>query len=90
MNKYTPTLAQVRDFWASDGNLQPAAKSYEYGKGCTEFDRFIAKVKADAVEQVLELHGPVAPDVEGDRPHCHLCGYWPCDTYRAIEGAIND
>lgn len=43
-----------------------------------------------AVEKVLELHGPVASDVEGDRPHCHLCGYWPCDTYRAIEGAINE
>lgn len=48
---YTPTLAQVRDFWASDGNLQPAAKSYEYGEGCTEFDRFIRKVEAGALRE---------------------------------------
>lgn len=69
MNKYTPTLAQVRDFWASDGNLQPAVKSYEYGEGCTEFDRFIAKVKADALREAANaLPKPVGL---GCNPECH-------------------
>lgn len=54
MSDYTPTLAQVRDFWASDGNLQPAAKSYEYGEGCAEFYRFIADVRADAWDEGLQ------------------------------------
>lgn len=51
MSEYTPTIAQVRQFWASDGALQPAAKSYDFEESAAEFDRFIEKVKAEAVRE---------------------------------------
>lgn len=55
MREYTPTMAQVRQFWASDGALQPAAKSYDFEESAAEFDRFIADVKADAWDEGLQV-----------------------------------
>lgn len=47
-----------------------------------------------ALRNVLELHGPAETGVEyygqTEPPSCHYCGYWPCDTYKAIQEAIND
>jgi len=39
---FTPTTAQVEDFWASDGKYQPAAKSYELEESRAEFRRWFA------------------------------------------------
>lgn len=55
MSEYTPTTEQVRNFWASDGTHQPAAKSYDYGESRNEFDRWLARhdaeVKAEALRE---------------------------------------
>lgn len=48
----------------------------------------------DALNAVLELHGPVETGVSDqywkEPDYCPTCSeYWPCATVRAIEGAIN-
>ncbi|WP_240373095.1 hypothetical protein [Brevibacterium zhoupengii] len=57
---------------------------------CTYYDATGFASLLTAMKKVLELHAPVTSDVDSDRPHCHLCGHWPCDTYAAIEGVINE
>lgn len=44
----------------------------------------------DALNAVLELHKAVFDIHDPDaRAYCHECGYRPCATVQAIEGAIN-
>lgn len=50
MSEYTPTTEQVRNFWASDGTHQPAAKSYDFTESRDEFDRWLARVRRDAAK----------------------------------------
>ena len=54
---YTPTMEQVRTFWASDGKLQPAAKSYKFAESAAEFDRAVAA-------HDWELREKIARDIE--------------------------
>ena len=54
MREYTPNIAQVRRFWASDGALQPAAKSYDFEESAAEFDRFIRGIKAEAWDECCD------------------------------------
>lgn len=46
-DEYTPTTEQVREFWASDGQHQPAAKSFRPLESEAEFDRWLAAHDAD-------------------------------------------
>ena len=62
---YTPAVEQVRRYWASEGNEQPAAKSYEYSEGLAEFDRFIAKIKSDALREAADDADEITGDGHG-------------------------
>ena len=54
---YTPTTRQVRTFWASDGKLQPAAKSYKFAESAAEFDRWLAAHDQALREQIAREYG---------------------------------
>ena len=66
MNDYVPTTTQVRDFWASDGQAQPAAKSYDYETSATEFDRWLneerARIWDEAINEASEQGTIQIPD----------------------------
>lgn len=53
-SKYTPTTEQVREFWASDGRHQPAAKSFGAQESADEFDRWLAAHDAEVAAKALE------------------------------------
>ena len=55
MSDYTPTTAQVRDFWASDGKFQPAAKSYGFTESTAEFDRWLEAHDREVAAKALHL-----------------------------------
>lgn len=71
MSEYTPSTEQVRQFWASDGNFQPAAKSYDSYESLLEFDRWLNQVKAEAAFSAL---GRFAATIDEFGPHADVLG----------------
>lgn len=56
MSDYTPTTDDMRTSWHRN------SMSYGPGERAAEFDRFIAKVKADALREAAEATRSEAPD----------------------------
>lgn len=55
MSTYTPTTRQVEDFWASDGIVSPAAKSYDRAEGVAEFRRWLEQHDRETAARAWEI-----------------------------------
>ena len=99
MNDYTPTVKVLAAHYCNDrsaGNYQERM-AYE-AKRHEEFDRAIAKVRAEAkqeavhaIERVNELHAKTYHSVSDELydidPRCDECGQsYPCTTIERLKG----
>jgi hypothetical protein len=77
MSEYTPTTEQVRQFWASDGNFQPAAKSYDYYESLLEFDRWLAAHDRETARKAWDEGYDRAVATHCDADDCDISGANP-------------
>lgn len=54
MSRFTPTTAQMRMVYITEGTHLPAAKAHGYAESIKEFDRWLRQVKAEAWEEGAE------------------------------------
>ena len=97
MSDYTPTVGELRQAYVEASGASMAQESY-YAEQVAEFERGIARIKADALRAVADLHQPrnkVTRSASGhlvDTPGpCAACDWdWPCTTITAIQGTLGE
>lgn len=54
MSSFTPTTAQMRMIYTTEGAHVPAAKAYDHAEASTEFDRWLDQVKSEAWDEAAD------------------------------------
>lgn len=85
MTDYTPPTEQVREIYAE---IRHEGTRLGLDLHRAEFDRWLATVKADALQAVLDMHKPETPKkwVPVRCDHCRKT--YPCPTVEAFQAAI--